>query len=64
MEIKSKIRSCDVKLAVYAWQYLPSYTVYEIQCIYNSYYVQQNRWLMLAFNLQEIKFQLKEIQYS
>ena len=64
MEIKSQIPNCDYLLTVYAWQYLPSYTVYETQCIYNSYYVQQNRRLMLAFHLQEIKFQLEEIQYS
>ena len=36
MKIKSKILSCDVQLTVYAWQYLPSFTVYETQCIYNT----------------------------
>ena len=46
MEIKSQIPNCDYLLAVYALQYLPSYTVYETQCIYHSYYVQQNHGAM------------------
>ena len=37
MEIKSQIPNCDYLLTVYALQYLPSYTVYETQCIYKSY---------------------------
>ena len=46
MEIKSQIPNCDYLLTVYALQYLPSYTVYETQCIYKSYYVQQNHGAM------------------
>ena len=50
MEIKSQIPNCDDLLTVYALQYWP-------QCIYNSYYVQQNHGAMAnACILAPIRF--------